>query len=50
MIDPYPFNLDPLPVFVPARIFSRPPETPEAFSTWWQAEPIRLMEFSYRSK
>lgn len=50
VVDPYPFDLDPMPVFLPVRTFSSPPESAEAFSSWWQAEPIQLLEFTYRSR
>ncbi|MFN3159457.1 MAG: DUF3891 family protein [Rubinisphaera brasiliensis] len=45
LCDPYPFDLDPLPVFVPMRIFDRNASRSSGFATDWFAEPQRIVRF-----
>ena len=47
--EPYPFDTDPLPVFVPARIFDLPVEKSSNFQTHWHSQQIQLIQFEYRS-
>lgn len=47
--EPYPFNIDPLPVFVPARIFDLPVEKPSNFQTHWHSQQMQLIHFEYCS-
>lgn len=49
-LDPYPFDQDPLPVHLPARIFDSPPDKACGTPTWWQAQPITFLNFEYRSQ
>jgi len=49
-LDPYPFDLDPLLVFIPARIVQLPAERPEHFQTWWHAQIPQSMEYQLVSK
>ena len=44
-LHPYPFDLDPLPVVMPARIVQLPVERPDHFQTWWQAQPAQTLAF-----
>jgi len=48
--EPYPFDLDPLPVFVPAKIFDLPVEKPSHFQTHWHSHNIQLIQYEYCSK
>jgi len=48
--EPYPFNIDPLPVFVPAKIFDLPVEKPANFQTHWHSNNIQLIHYEYCSK
>jgi hypothetical protein len=50
VLDPYPFDLDPLPVRVPARVFETPIERSGHFATWWNSRPTEMIEFQYRAK
>ena len=49
ILDPYPFDLDPLPVSVPARVFKLPADRTGHFQTLWNARPVEMMEFLYSS-
>ena len=44
--DPYPFDIDPLPVMLPARIVELPAEKPANFQTWWHARVPQRVEFT----
>ena len=44
---PYPFDLDPLPVVVPARIIDSSVQRSGSFHSWWHAQPPRLLEFTF---
>ena len=50
VLDPYPFDLDPLPVGVPARVFEAPADRSAHFATWWNSRPVEMLEFQYCSK
>jgi len=42
-LDPYPFDVDPLPVVLPARVAKLPADKPAHLQSWWNAaEPQRL--------
>ncbi|MCE2882582.1 MAG: DUF3891 family protein [Planctomycetaceae bacterium] len=47
--DPYPFDVDPLPVLLPARVVELPSEKPRNFQSWWHARQPRLFEYSFVS-
>jgi hypothetical protein len=47
--EPYPFDVDPLPVFVPTRILDRPAEPRADFQSWWHAERKQPIRFEYAS-
>jgi hypothetical protein len=49
-LDPYPFDLDPLPVAVPARVLERSAERPAHFQSWWHAAQPRILEFQFVSR
>jgi len=49
ILDPYPFDTDPLPVGVPARVFNLPADRSGRFQTWWNARPVEMLEFLYSS-
>ena len=49
VLSPYPFDQDPLPVSVLARVFDLPAERSGHFQTWWHAKPLEVVEFQYRS-
>jgi Protein of unknown function (DUF3891) len=50
MLDPYPFDLDPLPVHIPARIIPLPiNKEPNFYSTWYAQMPNKI-EFQFVSK
>ena len=49
ILDPYPFDLDPLPVNVPARVFELPADRSGHFQTWWNTRPVEMIEFLYTS-
>jgi hypothetical protein len=44
-VSPFPFDLDPLPVTVPARSVRKPPKSPQDWHTWWHAQPLELLRF-----
>ena len=44
-VRPYPFDTDPLPVRVIARVFDRPPGGSARFPTWWHAQPRTALKF-----
>lgn len=48
-LDPYPFDLDPLPVPVTARVFDRSEERGSEFHGWWNAQPPEVITFHYTS-
>ncbi len=45
ILDPYPFDVDPLPVGVPARVFNVSADRSNYFQTWWNARPLEILEF-----
>jgi hypothetical protein len=47
---PYPFDLDPLPVSLIARIAELPCPRPEIFGPWWQSLPPRELRFLFTSQ
>ena len=47
--DPYPFDIDPLPVMLPARIVDLPVDKPANFQTWWHARAPQRVEFTFVS-
>ena len=47
---PYPFDVDPLPVSVPARVFDSAAKEAESFGTWWHAQAAELIRFEYASQ
>lgn len=47
---PYPFDLDPLPVSLCSRVLDWPVDPPEHFQSWWQSLPQRMIQFEYRSR
>ncbi|MEE9197063.1 MAG: DUF3891 family protein [bacterium] len=47
--DPYPFDEDPLPIVVRARIFDLPADHSTQFQTWWHSQPPELIRFEYCS-
>jgi hypothetical protein len=49
-LDPYPFDRDPLPVQLPARIVPLPAEKPQHFHTWWQSSLPQKLEFQLTSR
>ena len=49
ILDPYPFDMDPLPVGVPARVFKLPADRSGHFPIWWNARPVEMLEFLYSS-
>ncbi len=49
ILDPYPFDTDPLPVGVPARVFKLPADSSGHFPIWWNAQPVEMLEFLYSS-
>ncbi len=58
--DPYPFDIDPLPVLLPARVVELPTDRPGSFhaahfhaahfQTWWHARQPRSVEFTVVSE
>jgi Protein of unknown function (DUF3891) len=44
--DPYPFDIDPLPVVLPARIVELPAEKHANFQAWWHARVPQRVEFT----
>ena len=49
-LDPYPFDLDPLPVLLPARVIPLPVEKPDPFHAWWQAQLPQPITFQLLSR
>lgn len=47
--DPYPFDKDPLPVVVRARIFDLPRDNLTEFAAWWHSQSSQLIRFDYCS-
>lgn len=47
--NPYPFDEDPLPILVRARIFDLPADHSTQFPTWWHSQPQQLIRFEYCS-
>lgn len=47
--EPYPFDVDPLPVLVPVRILDRPAEPSERFTFWWHSVAKQTIRFVYCS-
>ncbi|MCH8267893.1 MAG: DUF3891 family protein [Acidobacteria bacterium] len=47
--EPYPFNVDPLPVIVPARILDWPAEPSAHFQSWWHSKSKQPIRFEYCS-
>ena len=50
MLDPYPFDLDPLPVHIPARIIPLPIKKEPNFYSAWYAQMPNKIEFQFVSK
>jgi hypothetical protein len=44
-VTPFPFDQDPLPVTVPARVIARPTLPTSEWQTWWNAQPLDLLRF-----
>ncbi len=49
VLNPYPFDQDPLTVSVHARVFDLPADSSGQFQTWWHAQPLEVIEFQYSS-
>ena len=49
VLDPYPFDQDPLTVSLLARVFDLPADRSGHFQTWWHAKPLEVIEFQYSS-
>ena len=49
ILEPYPFDMDPLPVSVPVRVFKLPADCSGHFQTWWNTRPMEILEFLYSS-
>ena len=47
--DPYPFDLDPLPVTLRSRVLPANFQRPTNFHPWWHAVPRREIRFEYSS-
>lgn len=45
VLHPYPFDLDPLHVVVPARIVNSSAQPSGSFQSWWHAQPLRVVDF-----
>ncbi len=48
--EPYPFDVDPLPVAVPTRILDWPAEPSAHFQSWWHSERKQPIRFEYCSR
>lgn len=48
-LDPYPFDVDPLPVMMPARIVELPAKKPAHIQTWWHSRFAKQIEFQFVS-
>lgn len=46
-LDPYPFDIDPLPVVMPVRIVALPCERPVPFHSWWHAHEREFVSFQF---
>ncbi|MEW5977854.1 MAG: DUF3891 family protein [Acidobacteriota bacterium] len=49
-LDPYPFDVDPLPVTVPVRIVDRAKVGRGPFSVWWRSEQPRWLEYELTAR
>jgi hypothetical protein len=49
-LDPYPFDIDPLPVTMLARVVTLPCEKPANFHSWWHAHERESVEFQFVSR
>jgi hypothetical protein len=47
--EPYPFDIDPLPVLLPARVVELPVTRPAHFQAWWHARQPHALEYSFVS-
>ncbi len=47
--EPYPFDVDPLPVVVSTRILDWPAKASLEFQSWWHSQPPRPIRFEYCS-
>lgn len=45
VLDPFPFDLDPLPVRVPVRVFDADGAARDSYRSRWHASPPRLLEY-----
>jgi hypothetical protein len=45
VMDPYPFDVSPLEVAVPARVIDSSQAPPAKFPGWWRSFPVRLLKF-----
>ena len=48
-LDPYPFDIDPLPVSIVARVFDLPFQADSDFHTWWYAQQQQMLQYEYVS-
>lgn len=48
-LDPYPLDIDPLPVMIPARIVELPAKKPAHIQTWWHACVPQQIQFQFVS-
>jgi len=48
-IDPYPFDIDPLPVTVPYRSFGEAEATSGTFQARWNGSPLQFLRYEYCS-
>ena len=49
VLNPYPFDQDPLTVSVLARVFDLPADRSGHFQTWWHSKPLEVIQFQYSS-
>jgi hypothetical protein len=45
-LDPYPFDMDPLPVVLPARVVQLPADRPAYLQSWWNAAEPQPLHFT----
>ena len=45
-LDPYPFDVDPLPVVLPARVAQLPADKPAHLQSWWNAAEPQPLHFT----
>lgn len=45
-LDPYPFDVDPLPVVLPARVAKLPADKPAHLQSWWNAAEPQSLHFT----